>query len=173
MKHVQVKFNADLFKNQLLKKLVIEQTKRLESYAERELKEMAQSRQLQNATGTLLDSLVWGVFLDGQLRSYGFYGGKNASKNATLHALTPSASREIDGRTCAEQFIQSYSSSVKQGWEIVWAVTAPYAAYWEAGHYNVFSHRYRHAEVITQRYDHIKNTLEPKCKVFIEINPPS
>lgn len=171
MKYVSVKFNSDLFiKNIYSKKLVKEQTKRLEEYAQKELIEMVSSHDFKNDTYNLQDSFVWVLFFNGEKRSHGFYGGGRASENSMLHAWgTPANRVPVNGRELAETFVGTFEPTVKSGWEIVWAAVAPYGAYLESGstpHGVVF-------RVITQRFDDIKQTLEPQCKVTFEINKPA
>lgn len=172
MKHVTTRFDAESFRKGVLTQVVKEQTKRLEKYAAEELSEMANKvpGRYDNDTYNLQDSLVWCLYYDGKLRSHGFYGGSKAKKPSYLHAYSKNR-REVIGRSEAEHFVSSYKPSVSKGWEIVWAATAPYSAYLEGG-FTSRGGNTLHFFVITQRYDHIKQTLSPTMKLDYEINVP-
>ena len=168
MKHVTTKFNEDVFKNAWSKAIVIEQTKRLEKYAQKELSQMAGNHEFRNRTYNLQDSLCWILFYNGEKRSYGFYGGGRASEASVLHAWGNAAyQKEINGRELAQSFVDSYTPTVQNGWEVVWASVAPYGSYLEQGK-TPMGIIFR---VITQEYDNIKKTLKTPCVVTVEINP--
>lgn len=167
MKHVVTKFNDEHFRKEVLNKIVIEQTKRLEKYAEQELSMMARTHAFKNRTYNLEDSLVWCVYYNGELRSYGFYGGKRASTVSYLHEYGRNPI-PVDGRANADMFPQMYTPTVKNGWEIVWAATAPYSIYLEDG-FTTRGGRFMQFEVISQRFDHIAKTFGNKGNVIFKI----
>lgn len=154
-KRTIVKFNDALFKKRVWSKILIEQTKRLEKYAQKELSAMATNHTFQNKTYNLQDSLVWGVFFEGHLRSYGFYGSGKASEPSFLHewGRNPSA---VFGRAEANAFITSYTPESTNGWEVVWAAAAPYSIYLDPLAGNTKTNRFY---VISQEYDAIKQTF--------------
>ena len=171
----RIKFNAKAFGDAILKNVVAEQTRRLVVYAAEELNRMVESKELGNATYNVQDSFVWGVYYNGKRvpHGFGFYGNKTASKNSYLHEYSRNPI-PVNGRALARTFIKNYVPTSNKGWEIVWAVCAPYAAYWEDGHVNPpHSGRVVYAHVIFQRYDHIKSALGNKCRLIMELNRPS
>lgn len=174
MKRVETKFNSEIFRKNVLNRIVVQQTKRLEKYAEKELNEMAKrvAGRYDNDTYNLQDSLVWCLYFDGKLRSYGFYGGGKASRESYLHAFGYPTPQPVHGRAEAMGFVATYKPQNTRGWECVWAATAPYAGYLEAGFRMKHIGRRRQFYVITQRYDHIKNVFEPFGHVDYEINVP-
>ena len=174
MQQVKVKFKGDLLKKSILRKVVSTQTRKLEKYAKQELHEMAKrvAGRYENDTYNLQDSLVWCLYYDGKLKSYGFYGGGRASKESYLHAFGYPTPVPVHGREEAMGFVTTYKPQSTSGWECVWAATAPYAGYLEGGFTMKHSGRRIQFYVITQRYDHIKNVFEPIGHVDYEINVP-
>jgi len=168
MRVIVHKFNSDLFKQGVLTSYVKKQTKLLEEYADKELSAMATSHEFKNQTYNLQDSLVWIVYFNGEKRSYGFYGGGRAEENSYLHAWEKKDNMiPVNGRQSAQQFVDTYEPTLKQGWVVVWASTAPYGAYLENGS----TPRGLVFRVISQEYDSIKQTLGTKCKVTFESKP--
>lgn len=158
-----------------MKATVDVQTERLIAYAKEELEKMVATKELGDDTKNLRDSLVWAVYYNGRRvpNGFGFLGNKSANEDALLHAYSATPI-PVNGRSLARQFLQEYSATTSKGWEIVWAVCAPYAAYWEGGHVNPpKSGRMRYAKVILQRYDHIRHTLTPKTHTTFAINRPT
>jgi hypothetical protein len=76
----------------------------------------------------------------------------------------------VNGRALALDFKNNYKPQVTKGWEIVFAACAPYGAYLEGG-FMLHGKRYQF-DVMSQRYDHIKNDLSPLCRVTLYVNPP-
>ena len=149
----KVKFNAESIKKKIWSKVSREQTKRLKDYAMIKLDDMATSHTFSNRTYNLQDSLVWGVFFNGHLKSHGFYGRARAKENSYLHEW----SREpipVNGRNLAKNFIMTYHSQVTGGWEVVWAAVAPYSIYLDP---NAGGTRTNRFYVISQEYDAIKD----------------
>lgn len=171
----RVKFNADNFRKGLMKQydaIREQQTKRLVTYAEAEIKKIGDSIGMED-TGNLLDSLCWGIWLDGRLIRNGYYRNmQEAIEPSYIHALSPAPPKEeVNGRYLAQLFLSTYKPTTKKGWEVVWASTAPYYAYWEYGHYNKLMGQHVQFTTMSQRYDHIKNTFEPigRAQFLIEV----
>lgn len=171
----KLSFNQHLYKQRLMKRAVEVQTERLIAYAKVELERMVATKELRDDTKNLKDSIVWAVYYNGKRvpNGFGFYGNKEATENSYLHEYS-SNPQPVNGRALARQFVQEYSPTTIKGWEIVWAVCAPYAAYWEGGHVNPpKSGRMRYAKVILQRYDHIRNALTSKTHTTFAIHRPT
>ena len=159
------------FRKDLLDKLTKDQTARLIKYATDELNKMVESKEFHNRTGHAQDSYVWLVCHNGRKTAHGYYGAKQASEKSYLHEWSPDIRKEVKGRQAAAAFAKSYQPTITKGWEIVWCAAAPYLGYHEGAGYPI-GHMYYHFNVMSQRYDEIKRTLEPKCKVRFEVNPP-
>ena len=171
----KLSFNKHLYKQRVMKYAVEIQTARLIAYAKEELEKMVATKELGDDTKNLKDSIVWAVYYDGKRvpHGFGFYGNKEATENSFLHEYSKHP-QPVNGRALARQFVQEYTSTTSKGWEIVWAVCAPYAAYWEGGHVNPpKSGRVRYAKVILQRYDHIRHALTPKTRTTFAIHRPT
>lgn len=171
----KVSFNSHLYKQRVMKYVVEEQTARLIAYAKEELEKMVATKELGDDMKNLKDSIVWGVYYNGKRvpHGFGFFGTKEATEESYLHAYSNNP-QPVNGRALARQFIQEYTPSTHKGWEILWAVCAPYAAYWEGGHVNPpKSGRIRYAKVILQRYDHIRHALTAKTHTTFEIHRPT
>lgn len=174
----KVKFNANKFRETIMKKIVKEQTERLVAYAQEEIVKMGESLSKKMAgkpsdrTHNMLNSLVWAVFYDGKQAKHGYYRQSASTRGTSyLHEIGHEPI-EINGRELARHFLMTYQPNVSNGWEIVWAVLAPYYAYWEEGHKNTFYGKFVKFDMMTQRYDHIRNTLGDLAKVTIEIDVP-
>lgn len=170
MKKTVVKFNAKALAKQIRDVIVPEQTRRLIEYAKEELNAMVESREFYNRTANAQDSYVWAVYYNGKRKGKGFYDPKTATTSSYLHEWSAERKERVNGRKAANAFLRSYQPSVSEGWEIVWCAAAPYLGYHEGGFH--IGSKYFHFNVMSQRYDHIKNTLEPKCKVTFSVNPP-
>lgn len=169
-KATSYKFNGKRFGERVYRVYAKEQTNRLIAYAEEEIVRIVESRGFSNRTANLSDSYVWCVFQDGKRKGFGFYGRKQARKTSLLHEYSPSISEPVNGRELARKFANTYTSDVDHGWEIVFAAVAPYGAYMEEGY--TFRGKSYHFDVLSQRYDHIKNALSPLCRVTFEIDTP-
>ena len=166
-KKSKAQINTKQLEKAMLKRARAMQTARLIAYASEEIIRLAESHGFQNRTYNLQDSYVWCVYYNGKRvpHGYGFYGRKMASKPSILHEYSPKdMQKEVKGRALAQAFAQSYKPQEQDGWEIVFAACAPYGAYLEL--------RKVTFTVMSQRYDEIKNVLEPYCTVTFEINPP-
>ena len=153
--------------------LDIEQTRRLANYAAKEIIKMGDNIAMED-TGNLLDSLCWGLWFKGRLVHSGYYRNPaEAFESSYIHAISPMPPKElVNGRYLAQLFLSEYQPKQKNGWEVVWAATAPYYAYWEYGLYNVFYKQKVQFRTVAERYDHIKATLEPPCRVQFLIELP-
>jgi hypothetical protein len=170
----RVKFNKKALARQMYNNIANEQTERLIAYAQKEivrLVEMNLTNKFKNRTYNLQDSYVWAVYYKGKKAKHGFYGNKVAESKSILHEYSPSISVDVNGRALARKFVdQLYKPTETQGWEIVFAACAPYGAYLEGG-FMFHGKRYQF-DVMSQRYDHIKQALSPLCRVRFEVNQP-
>ena len=164
------KFDGKKFGNTVYKRYAEEQTKRLIDYAKDEIVALVDSRQFDNRTFNLVDSYVWCVYFQGKKKGSGTYGRKQARKQSLLHEWSKEMSVPVNGRRLAQEFVRTYEPQETQGWEIVFAACAPYGAYLEGG-FTIHGKRYQF-DVMSQRYDIIKNTLSPLCRVKLYVSPP-
>lgn len=176
MAGTRVKFDAEKFEKELLAKKREwdrEQTRRLVNYAAQEIIKIGNNMRMED-TGNLLDSLCWGVWFNGSLAKYGFYRQQEAEYDSYLHEISPEPPRQsVNGRNLAQIFLSEYQPVQRKGWEVVWAATAPYYAYWEQGHENVFlGGQFVQFSTMAERYDKIKGKLEPKARVQFLIEVP-
>lgn len=175
----KVKFNGKKLQEALMKKAVKVQTQRLIDYAMSEVTKMGDALIVSangkpsDRTHNMINSLVWAVYYNGKMSKKGFYRKSSSTKGeSSLHELGKPESVPVNGRQLAKEFLNTYRPNETQGWEIVWAVLAPYYAYWEEGHQNVFLSKFVKFDMMTQRYDAIKSVLGNKCKVSISVNVP-
>ena len=158
-----------------------EQTSRLVSYAKSQVELMgAEIQQIISSqdgnTGNLLDSLCWGVWHNKRQVGSGYYQDVQAIEDSYLHEFSPSIRESVNGRFLAQQFLAQYGANihVNKGWQVVWGVLAPYYAYWETGHTNrLFGGQFIKFTAMSQRYDHIKNELGPRCRVDFNVTVPT
>lgn len=166
-KKTHIRFAKETLRKNMMKNVVEEQTRRLIAYAREELYEMIVTREFHSRTFNLADSYVWAVFYNKVKKGHGVVGAKLASKKSFLHewSKTPIP---VDGRRAAMDFLKIFQANeaIDNGWTIVWAACAPYAKYLDPAVGSTKTNRFF---VISQRYDHIKNTLEPKCHVQLKI----
>lgn len=172
-KNLTFTFDKNAIRKQLLERAVALQTQKLIEYAEKESFEMLRytAGMYYDDTFNMQDSLVWCVYYNGELKASGFPTPPLASEQSYLHAWSkPPLKQPVRGRELAEAFTQAYQPTMKKGWEVAWAATAPYAGYGEAGftlHGKTVTFK-----VISQRYDEIKAALGNKCVVELRINVP-
>lgn len=166
----RIRLNTKALKGRLMKNVEGEQTRRLIEYAKEEIVRLVESRAFDNRTANLQDSYVWAVYYDGKKRGHGFYGNKTAGSKSVLHEYSPSISEDVNGRELARKFVGTYKPEEMNGWEIVFAAVAPYGAYLEGG-FKLHGKRYQF-NVMSQRYDAIRRTLKPLCRVRFEVNQP-
>ncbi len=169
---VKVKFDGKKFGQRLFNRIAEEQTKRLIEYAKEEIVRIVESKAFDDRTANLSDSYVWCVYFDNKRKGFGYYGNRKAKTASYLHEYSRSMRQRLDGgRNLAKQFADFfYVPTTPKGWEIVFAAVIPYGAYLEEG-FTFHGRRYQF-NVMSQRYDHIKNTLSPLCKVTFEVHTP-
>jgi hypothetical protein len=151
------------------------QTRLLIDYAKREIQKIGDDISVApyynnlDRTGNLLDSLCWGVYLDGKVKSFGFYRPETAGESSALHEWSKPTGREVNGHVEAETFIATYNAAEK-GWEVVFAVVAPYWGYWEKGFVIPSSGISFQWSVMTEHFDQVTDDLSPadiKFSVYI------
>lgn len=156
----------------MLDMVVKEQTARLIAYAQMEVKRIgndisvAATRHNLDRTGNLLDSLCWGVCYEGSVKKYGYYRGSTAFEDSNLHEWSNPMGESVNGYYMASQFIASYQPKLSNGWEVFWAVLAPYWGYWEAGFTLKKSQITYRWEVMTEHYDTVTKDLHPAKVTF-------
>jgi hypothetical protein len=177
-KKTKVRLNAKKLHADMMKKVVGIQTERLINYAISEVTKMGDELLVKmrgkpsDRTHNMLNSLVWAVYYDGKEEKHGYYRKSSSTRgDASLHEISKDPIA-VNGRQLARQFLDTYQPRQKNGWEIIWAILAPYYAYWEQGHENVFYGKYVKFNMMTQRYDDIKNALGTKVNVTIQVNVP-
>lgn len=166
----RVKFNAKKYGKDVMKLVVEEQTRRLVAYAQEEIVAMVETKEFSNRTANAQDSYVWAVYYNGKKENHGFYDQKTATSPSYLHEWSKDKRERVNGRQAANAFLREYKPTTTNGWEIVFCAAAPYLGYLEGGFH--IGSKYFLFNVISQRYDHIKAVLEPKCKVTFKFNPP-
>lgn len=172
MKRSRVLFAKEKIKKEILNRISKEQTERLITYAKGEITNIGVninsygSAHHMDRTGNLLDSLCWAVYHNGKLKDFGFYRKDEAVGISRLHEWSKTQGQEVDGYLLAEQFITSYTPQTKSGWELFFAVLAPYWGYWEKGHTNIKNGSFQQFAVMTQFYDKVKADLTPAKVTF-------
>lgn len=153
------------------------QTKRLIAYAENQIDAIGdsislyQSTNRMDRTGNLLDSLCWAVYFNGSLKSFNYYRNESAWGDSHLHEWAKPMGDVVNGHVMAQNFIATYQPTTQKGWEMFFAVLAPYWGYWEQGHVNVKSGQFQQWSVMTQYYDVIKQDLSPTKVTFSNYIP--
>ena len=132
MKRTKVIFPKKAIEKQMLDFVIKEQTTRLIAYAEQQMEKIGE-RIAWNDHGNLLDSLCWAVYYNGNMRRCGYYRKSEAIEDTYLHALSKSIRQPINGHAEAQTFLAQYVPTEQSGWEVIWAVAAPYWGYWEKG----------------------------------------
>ena len=171
-----MKFNAKKFGNDLLSQIVREQNKRLVVYATEEMQRIgndisvADTKNNLDRTGNLLDSLCYAVFYNGKRQKIGYYRSETAIEDSHLHEYSNPKGPSVNGHFLAKQFITSYKPK-DSGWEVFFAVLAPYWGYWEKGFTHPISNQFYQWQVMTHHFDVVKAELEP-AKVTFETYMP-
>lgn len=156
---------------QLIKPLEKEQTLRLIAYAEREVEAIGDDISVypfannMDRTGNLLDSLCWGVFFKGDLKKMGYYRPQEAIEDSHLHEWSRPMGMSVNGHFMAQQFLAQYHG-FPDGWEVIFAILAPYWGYWEKGHVNVGNGQLQRWHVMTRHYDIVGRDLSPADVTF-------
>ena len=139
MKKSQVIFPKKQIEKRIFAKMSALQTERLIDYAMQEIQQIGNDISVfphannLDRTGNLLDSLCWGVYYNGSHRRSGFYRNLSASEVSHLHEYSRPMGKAVSGHYFAQQFIRRYKPSNEKGWEVFFAVLAPYWGYWETG----------------------------------------
>lgn len=159
---MKVAFDMTGYRNRLAKELkkqmAEEQTRRLLEYAPKMLNIAYSERTFKNDTFNLADSYIWVVYYNGVPKGSGYlWNARVASQDANYHHT------DVNGRQLAQTFITRYTPNT-QGWEVVWAATAPYSTYLESG---TSKGRFY---VITSIYDKIVSDFNGNAKVSKFIN---
>jgi len=135
------------------------QTRMLLDYAPKALKDAYDGKTFKNKTMNLSDSYVWVVYYKGLIQGSGYlWNNSMAQTDSTFHHT------KVNGRKLAETFVNSYSAMSSNGWELVFAATAPYSTYLENG-----TKRGRFY-VISSIYDEVTSDFKGKAKVNLIIN---
>lgn len=170
MKKSKVVFPQKTIERQIFSKMSALQTERLADYAMREIiligNDISVFPHANNLdrTGNLLDSLCWGVYFNGKRSKYGYYRPAEASEISHLHEYSRPMGESVSGHYMAQQFIQRYKPTNDKGWEVFFAVLAPYWGYWETG-FESFGKELRW-QVMTRHYDNVKKDLAPSNVTF-------
>ena len=150
--------NFDGLRNRFAKaykqKAIDIQTQMIINYAPQALLKAYQGRTFKNRTMNLADSYVWVVYYKGVPKKSGYLWGVRMAKTDSVFHHT-----KVNGRKLAETFINKYVPINSNGWELVFAATAPYSTYLENG-----TKRGRFF-VLTSIYDEITADFKGKAKV--------
>ena len=170
MKKSKVIFPQKSIEKRIFSKMSALQTELLVDYATREIQLIGNDISVfphannLDRTGNLLDSLCWGVYYNGNRKKSGYYRASQASEISHLHEYSRPMGKAVSGHYFAQQFIQSYKPTNEKGWEIFFAVLAPYWGYWETG-FESFGKELRW-QVMTRHFDIVKNDLKPSNVTF-------
>ena len=168
----KVKFDAFGVVKEILSKTEEEQTRRLIAYAKEEIQRIGDDISVfpransLDRTGNLLDSLCWGVFYKGSLKGFGYYREEQADEDSFLHEYSRPKGMSVNGHFMASQFIANYEPDIIRGWEVFFAVVAPYWGYWEEGFTHPISNDFFQWQVMTNHYDVVKKDLAPSKVEF-------
>lgn len=178
MKMTKINFPKETIKKRMLDMVIKEQTARLIAYAEREIKRIgddisvAPERNNLDRTGNMIDSLCWGVCYGGKMKKFGYYRDERAVMDSHLHEYSNPMGESVNGHWMASQFIATYNPKNENGWEVFFAVLAPYWGYWEKGFTNKRSGNTYQWQVMTNHYDIVSSDLKP-AKVTFNVYTPS
>jgi len=182
-------FSAARMKRNMMKIAVTAQTDRLIEYAMTKVNEIGNRIQEYHGAhhmdryGNLLDSLCWGVAYDGKLKASGFFRDQTADRESYLHEwfnADISSMFPIYGHGLAQQYIDNYNGSDGQGWNVFFAILAPYWGYWEKGFTmkiktrgwdedDVMQTKTMRFAVMTEFFDQVKRDLKP-AKVRLKVH---
>ena len=171
MKKSKVIFPQKAIEKQIFTKMSALQTERLVEYALREIQLIGNDISVfphannLDRTGNLLDSLCWGVYFNGKKKDSGFYRNLTAGEISHLHEYSRPMGKAVSGHYMAQQFIQKYKPTNDKGWEVFFAVLAPYWGYWETG-FETPSGKQLRWQVMTRHYDVVSNDLKPANVTF-------
>lgn len=171
-KKTRLKFNAKAWGRHLFNQLAPEQTRRLIAYAKVRIDEIGASIEAfpdgnnMDRTGNLLDSLCWAVYYNGSKKGFGYYRKPQAVIDSALHEWFAPPGEDVNGRYRAQMFLQEYNPETKKGWELFFAILAPYWGYWEKGHVNVRNSTTQKWSVMATHYDFVMQDLTPTKVTF-------
>ena len=171
MKKSRVIFPQKAIEKQIFAKMSALQTDLLINYAMQEIKNIGndisvfQRANNLDRTGNLLDSLCWGVYYNGSRKKSGYYRSARASEISHLHEYSRPMGQAVSGHYLAQLFIQKYRPTTEKGWEVFFAVLAPYWGYWETG-FETPSGEELKWHVMTRHYDVVSNDLKPANVTF-------
>jgi hypothetical protein len=188
MKKTIVKFDKQALFDELFDVYANEQTLRLVKYAKEKVIKIGERIQEYNSkyhmdrTGHLLNSLCWYVSYDGEMQESGFYREETyhyrglRGNQSWLHEFTPDTAENVYGRELAREYINKHQSGNAKGWKVVFAVLAPYWAYWEQG-FKMKSHfgggtNFLKFAVMSEFFDELREELKPYKKVSFTISTP-
>lgn len=175
-KQTRVKFESKKWKMALIREVSKEQTKRLIDYADIKIQDIGDQIQLylsennMDRTGNLLDSLCYGVYYNGKLEKSGYYRGTTAVGDSYLHEYSNPVGRSVNGHVEATKVIANYTPS-HSGWDIFFAIAAPYWGYWESGFLHKQSGKNLSWKVMTYHFDKVKEDLAPTRVTFSIYRP--
>lgn len=173
----KVVFDSNALVKKMFARLEREQTARLVEYAKAEIIRIgndisvAPTANNLDRTGNLLDSLCWAVYFDGKLSKFGYYRKATAIEDSHLHEYSKPMGESVNGHVLAQNFISAYVPQ-QSGWELFFAILAPYWGYWEEGFTHILNGRFYNWQVMTEHYDSVKNDLKP-CNVRFNTYRPS
>lgn len=171
MANVRLKFAKKALAKEMFRKAEAYQTELLVTYAENEIERIgddisvAPTRNGLDRTGNLLDSLCWGVCKNGTLVKSGYYRTEEAFEDSHLHEYSNPMGEAVNGHAMAQTFLASYKPQVKKGWEVFFAVVAPYWGYWEQGFEHPSGMMFQW-QVMTSHFDVVKRDLAPSRVTF-------
>ncbi len=172
LRKARVIFPSKKVERELFKQLATEQTRRLIAYAEQEIERIGndisayQDANHLDRTGNLLDSLCWVVCYEGKVKKSGYYRAQEAVEESHLHEFSRPMGEDVMGRLRASQFISSYQPTITRGWEVAFAILAPYWGYWEEGFSMPYGTKKPQWQVMTRHYDVVKKDLSPSKVKF-------
>ena len=172
MKGVTVKFDSKKWQEALFKQLSLEQTTRLIAYAKEQTQSIgddisvAPTTNNLDRTGNLLDSLCWGVYHNGGQKGSGYYRKESATEDAYLHEFSNPKGMLVNGHALAQNFIATYTPTTTNGWEVFFAMLAPYWGYWEKGFTMPRTGLKFQWQVMTHHWDEVKRDLHPSRVTF-------
>ena len=168
----KVIFQGKKWGKEVMKQIVALQTQRLIAYADNMIESIGSSIMAyaspnnMDRTGNLLDSLCYCVYYNGDAKKRGYFRGETAVGDSHLHEWDNPMGMSVNGHVMAQNFLATYNPQTKKGWEIFFAIAAPYWGYWEKGHRNVKSEQYQKWAVMTQHFDVVKQDLTPMNTTF-------
>ena len=172
MNGVKVKFDSKKLQEALFKQLSLEQTTRLIAYAKEQIQSIgddisvAPTTNNLDRTGNLLDSLCWGVYYNATLKDYGYYRTESATEDSYLHEFSRPKGMLVNGHNLAQNFIATYTPTTTKGWEVFFAVLAPYWGYWEKGFSMLITGMKFRWQVMAHHWDKVKRDLQPSNVTF-------